>query len=94
MVWPCRCNVLQHGEYHQWNQSNIPAKCGYQEATCHLAYLGYDTTASCWVRRKGSRSWRSMGDKPSLKMKLDKSWRGMKKLSVPLINAARHGAVV
>jgi len=60
-----------------------PSKnCDYHPADCHLQFSKTDVVLTCLVRRKGSFSWRKMTEKPSLKIKLVKEWRGMKKFTL------------
>jgi hypothetical protein len=67
-------------------------ECDYHEALCTITYksTGFESGVEeehnlvdvpCEVRRKGSASWREMGSKPALKVKLKQSWRGIRKLT-------------
>ena len=57
------------------------AHCDYHDAVCTMSYLEYATVAPCRVRRKGTATWQSMDNKPSLKVKLEQRWRGLKRFT-------------
>lgn len=56
--------------------------CDYHSATCRVMYSTHDATMPCRVKRKGEASWKNMTDKPSLKVKLDQTWNGLKELTL------------
>ena len=55
----------------QYKPTITNPQCDYQECICHLGhpFVGVNATR-CEVRRKGSGSWRSVDNRPSLKVKL------------------------
>jgi spore coat protein CotH len=76
-------SIMDSCSRNDYDTDPRPEKCNYQAAVCHIKYLHHETTASCGVRRKGHASWREseLNDRPALKVKLDKSWRGMRKFT-------------
>ena len=73
---------------------NPPPQCGYHVALCTVSYTAAASSDGrnvpqthtganmpCGIRRKGEASWRSMGEKPALKVRLDKRWRGLKRFT-------------
>ncbi len=60
-------------DYRKYQAVDLPESCDYKPATCSYRNLQDElrTSQSCKVRRKGGASWRSLGGKPSFKIKWD-----------------------
>jgi len=67
VIAPTVYEIMSSCSKEEYKSENRPDKCKYQNANCTFD----NTTYSCDIRRKGSSTWRDMGDKPSYKIKMD-----------------------
>ena len=67
VIAPAVYELMSSCSKEEYKSADRPDKCDYQPANCTFE----NVTRGCDIRRKGSASWRDMGDKPPYKIKMD-----------------------